>query len=57
MVAGAKIRANSDNVLECGHDAKKLYNLVNSITGRVESNPMPPSRTNGDLLMNLQTFS
>ena len=49
MVAGAKIRANSEKVLECGHDTKKLYNLVNNITGRVKSNPMPPGRTNGDL--------
>ena len=49
MVAGAKIQANSEKVLECGHDTKKLYNLVNNITGRVKSNPMPPGRTNGDL--------
>ena len=49
MVAGAKIRANSEKVLECGHDTKKLYNLVNNITGRVKSNPMPPGRTNGNL--------
>ena len=49
MVAGAKIRAKSEKVLECGHDTKKFYNLVNNITGRVKSNPMPPGKTNGDL--------
>ena len=45
MLAGTKIRANSSKVIECGNDSKKLFNLINNLTGRVKSNPMPPGRT------------
>ena len=33
----------------CGHDTKKLYNLVNNMTGRTKSNPMPPGRKDTEL--------
>ena len=36
---------NSDKVIQCGGDTKKLYNLVNNITGRVKVNPMPPGKS------------
>ena len=49
MLAGSKIRANSAKVKECGHDTKKLYNLINGITGRTTSNPMPPAKTDKEL--------
>ena len=49
MIAGAKIRDNSAKIKECRHNTKKLYNLVNNITGRVKPNPMPPWKTNLEL--------
>ena len=45
MIAGTKIRHNSSKVIECGNNSKKLFNLINNLTGRVKSNPMPPGRT------------
>ena len=35
ILAGSKIRTISAKVKECGNDTKRLYNLVNNITGRV----------------------
>ena len=49
MIAGAKIRENSAKIEMCGHDTKKLYNLVNNMTGRTKSNPMPPGRKDTEL--------
>ena len=31
------------------HDTKKLYNLVNNMTDRTKSNPMPPGRKDSEL--------
>ena len=45
MIAGTKIRENSTRIEQCGHDTRKLYNLVNNITGRTKTNPMPPGKT------------
>ena len=45
MLAGSKIRTISEKVVGCGSDMKKLYNLVNNITGRVKINPMPPGKS------------
>ena len=47
MLAGTKIRTNSEKILECGNDSKKLFNLVNNLTGRAKINPMPPGRSDG----------
>lgn len=45
MLAGSKIRTISEKVVECGTDTKKLYNLINNITGRTKVNPMPPGKS------------
>ena len=49
MLAGSKIRTISTKVKECGNDTKRLYNLVNNITGRVRVNPMPPGKSDENL--------
>ena len=49
MLAGSKLRSISNKVKECGSDTKKLYNLVNNITGRVKANPMPTSESEESL--------
>ena len=49
MLAGSKIRANSAKVKECGHDTKKLYKLINGITGRTTPNPLPSAKTDKEL--------
>ena len=45
MLAGSKLRTISNKIEECGSNTKKLYNLVNNITGRVKINPMPPGKS------------
>ena len=56
MIAGAKIRENSAKIEMCGHDTKKLYNLVNNMTGRTKTNPMPPGRKDTELANEFADF-
>ena len=47
---------SSAKIIECGNDTKKLYNLVNNITGRVKENPMPPDKSVSSLAEEFSDF-
>ena len=51
MLSGAKIACYSAQVRDCKGDMKKLYKLVNTLTGMTSSNPLP-NDTNDKLLDN-----
>ena len=36
-------------VKDYGNDTKKLYELINNITGSITQNPMPPGKSDSDL--------
>ena len=51
-----QIQETSAKIIECANDTKKLYNLVNNITGRVKENPMPPDKSVSSLAEEFADF-
>ena len=41
MLNEIKTKCISEKIQECGNDTKKLYRLVNCLTGRKADNPFP----------------
>ena len=49
MLRKGKLESWQKKISECGNNAKKLYNLVTSITGSEKESPIPPSTLDQDL--------
>ena len=49
MLKQTKISTLSKKVQECGRDTKKLYKLVNELTGANKENPLPRDVSHKDL--------
>ena len=41
ILKSSKVQSISKKVIECEHDIKKMYRLINNITGRTSENPVP----------------
>ena len=46
----------SSQVTEAGKDKKKLFSLIDTMTGRKKPNPLPPSMSNEELAQEFATF-
>ena len=51
-----KVQSISEKVTECKHDIKKMYRLINKITGRTAENPMPESDSDETLVNDFANF-
>ena len=58
MLKNTKIKLTRQKVEECGTNTKKLYSLINNITGSTKDNPMPStaSTTNEELANEFANF-
>lgn len=56
MLFAAKKQEISDKVIKCGKDTKKLYSLVNKLTGTKKSNPMPEGKSDAQLAEDFADF-
>ena len=56
MIRRAKTHMQSSQVIEAGKDTKKLFRLIDMMTGKNKSNPLPPSRNNEELAEEFATF-
>ena len=56
MIRSARTQVISDKVLECGHNTKKLYSVVNGLIGRTAENPLPESQSDEQLAENFTDY-
>ena len=56
MIRRAKTHTLSSQVIEAGKDTKKLFRLIDVMTGKNKSNPLPPSRNAEELAEEFATF-
>ena len=56
MLRKYKFQELNNKISECGRDTKKLFNLVNNITGRVETNPLPTDKSEETLTKEFANF-
>ena len=56
MIRRAKTHMLSSQVIEIGKDTKKLFRLIDTMTGKKKSNPLPPSMNNEKLAEEFALF-
>ena len=56
ILKSSKVQSISKKVIECEHDVKKMYRLINNITGRTSENPMPENVSDETLLNDFANF-
>ena len=56
MIRRAKTQMLSSQVIEAGKDTKKLFRLIDMMTGKKKSNPLPPSMNNEELAEEFASF-
>ena len=56
ILKSSKIQSISKKVIECKHDIKKMYRLINNITGRTSENPMPQNVSDETLVNDFANF-
>ena len=57
MIRRAKTHTFSSQIIDAGKDTKKLFSLINTMTGSKKSNPPPPSTSDEELAEKFATFS
>ena len=50
MIRRAKTHTLSSQIIDAGKDTKKLFSLINTMTGSNKSNPLPPSTSDEELI-------
>ena len=56
MIRKAKTHMLSSQIIEAGKDTKKLFRLIDMMTGKNKSNPLPPSSNNEELAEEFAAF-
>ena len=56
ILKSSKVQSISKKVIECEHDIKKMYRLINNITGRTSENPMPENVSDETLVNDFGNF-
>ena len=56
ILKSSKVQSISKKVIECEHDIKKMYRLINNITGRTSENPMPENVSDETLVNDFANF-
>ena len=56
ILKSSKVQSISEKVIECEHDIKKMYRLINNITGRTVENPMHESVSDETLVNDFANF-
>ena len=56
MIRRAKTHTLSSQIIDVGKDTKKLFSLINTITGSKKTNPLPPSTSDEELAEEFATF-
>ena len=56
ILKSLKVQSISEKVTECEHDIKKMYRLINNITGRTAENPMSKSDSDETLMNDFANF-
>ena len=56
ILKSSKVQSISKKVIEYKHDIKKMYRLINNITGRTSENPMPENVSDETLVNDFVKF-
>ena len=56
MIRRAKTYTLSSQIIDAGKDTKKLFSIINTMTGSHKSNPLPPSTSDEELAEEFATF-
>ena len=56
MIRRAITHTLSSQIIDAGKDTKKLFSLINTMTGSRKSNPLPPSTSDEELAGEFATF-
>ena len=56
MIRRAKTHMLSSQVIEAGKDTKKLFRLIDTMTGKRKTNPLPPSMNNEETAEEFVSF-
>ena len=56
ILKSSKVQSISKKVIESEHDIKKMYRLINNITGRTSENPMPENVSDETLVNDFTNF-
>ena len=56
ILKSSKVQSISKKVIKCEHDIKKMYRLINNITGRTSENPMPENVSEETLVNDFANF-